>query len=352
MSEDNSPGDDQAAPRQGPGDRLQSARISTGMTVEEVAGKMHLSTTILTSLEENNFEDITAPIFVKGYLRAYSRLVNENEDEIISQYTRFYMDGDPPISSTSNTMPEINADDSRVKWMTWLIILIIVSMLALWWWNRYQQAPETVSLDTSGKIDVAQNVNGQNNKELNKAEAVATDAELSLQQEPANIGEQLDAGMDGAPKTSYAPSLDSSNNSAVAPAQLATTEPEIELKQAPTEMLIETQSTQTAPTEQPVTRAPVEPQAAPEPPATEQGVQKGLKLTVNADTWASIKDANGKKLLKDLLRAGETVTLQGQPPISVFLGNGYGVSLSYNGEKIDFSDKIKSNNTAKFLIGK
>ncbi|MCK4710008.1 MAG: helix-turn-helix domain-containing protein, partial [Gammaproteobacteria bacterium] len=93
---------EQLPPKQGPGDVLQTARISVGLTLEEVARKMHLSVGILSSLEENKFEDITAPIFVKGYLRAYSRLVQVNEDDVIEQYSRFYMDGDPPITSTSN----------------------------------------------------------------------------------------------------------------------------------------------------------------------------------------------------------------------------------------------------------
>ena len=33
-------------------------------------------------IEDNKFEVITAPIFVKGYLRAYARIVSLNEDEV------------------------------------------------------------------------------------------------------------------------------------------------------------------------------------------------------------------------------------------------------------------------------
>ena len=77
----------------GPGDMLHSARIAKGMSLNDVANKMHLSTAILTSLEENNFEEITAPIFVKGYLRAYARLVKVDEEEIIQQYVSSYLNG-------------------------------------------------------------------------------------------------------------------------------------------------------------------------------------------------------------------------------------------------------------------
>ena len=50
----------------GPGERLQAARIKKGLSLEDVANRMHLSPSILEALEDNNFDEITAPIFVKG----------------------------------------------------------------------------------------------------------------------------------------------------------------------------------------------------------------------------------------------------------------------------------------------
>ncbi|MDH3388243.1 MAG: helix-turn-helix domain-containing protein, partial [Gammaproteobacteria bacterium] len=105
----------------GPGDRLQAARIQQGMSLDDVADRMHLSPAILEAIEENNFEEITAPIFVKGYLRAYARIVALDEDEMIQQYIDFYSEEDPPISSTSNMAPELSANDVRIKWTTYLV---------------------------------------------------------------------------------------------------------------------------------------------------------------------------------------------------------------------------------------
>lgn len=347
MSEANAQTDELATPRQGPGDRLQSARISIGLSIEQVAGKMHLSSAILSSLEDNNFEDITAPIFVKGYLRAYSRLVNENEEEIIQQYTRYYMDGDPPISSTSNTLPEINADDKRVKWMTWLIILLMLGLLALWWWNRYQQTPEEVSLDSGDKIE-----SPLDNTRLTPSEVVASDAEKSLQQETRSFEQPLAKASSqstiSAPAEVDEPIVPNDNQHRSVAA--AGHSPALVAQTNQPDALAEQQSPQPATTPVPgASPSSVNPGADNKPAAV---AAKGLQIKVNADTWASIKDANGKKLLKDLLRAGETINLQGKPPISVFLGNGYGVSMTYNGKKVDLSGKIKPNNTAKIQIGK
>jgi cytoskeleton protein RodZ len=80
-------------------------------------------------------------------------------------------------------------------------------------------------------------------------------------------------------------------------------------------------------------------------------MEKGLVITVNADTWANIRDASGNKLVYDLLRAGQQVTVNGTAPLRVFLGNGHGVSMRYNGEAVDISQVIKSDNTARINIG-
>ena len=40
----------------GPGERLQAARIQQGLSVDDVASRMHLSNSILSAIEENRGE--------------------------------------------------------------------------------------------------------------------------------------------------------------------------------------------------------------------------------------------------------------------------------------------------------
>jgi cytoskeleton protein RodZ len=76
-----------------------------------------------------------------------------------------------------------------------------------------------------------------------------------------------------------------------------------------------------------------------------------LRIVVHADTWADVKDANNYQLVYDLLRADSTVELSGQAPFVVFLGNGHGVEIQFNGEQIGFSARIRDDNTARINIG-
>jgi cytoskeleton protein RodZ len=75
-----------------------------------------------------------------------------------------------------------------------------------------------------------------------------------------------------------------------------------------------------------------------------------LALTISADTWADISDGNDFQMVYHLLRAGQSLELTGSAPFSVFLGNGPGVEIRINGEPVDFSARIRSDNTTRLKI--
>ena len=58
-----------------PGQILQKARISKGFTAQEVASSLHLSLNWIEKIEQDQFMCAPALIYIRGYLRAYARLV-------------------------------------------------------------------------------------------------------------------------------------------------------------------------------------------------------------------------------------------------------------------------------------
>lgn len=334
---------EQPTPTQGPGDRLQFARISIGLTLQDVANKMHLSESILSSLEENDFEDITAPIFVKGYLRSYARIVNLDENDIIQQYTSFYTDGDPPITSTSNTSPEINADDARVKWITWLVILSLVALLSAWWWNRYQQPAQPLSLDSTEQptdVVLSSPIDSPATTGADLSPDTQLDQALSqqVQQDLAVLSKQ--PAEEPVASTRSTEMLTAEDMDAVPVEAQSEEAPQVEpVDTAAMQELAETDISQ------PANEVNIE--ESPEPVMDDEG----LVVTVNADTWTDIRDADGKKLIYDLLRSGEKISVSGKTPMRAFFGNGYGVSMKYQGKDIDLSKVIRDDNTAKIKIG-
>ena len=345
----------------GPGERLQAARIQQGLSLDDVANRMHLSLDILKAIEDNKFEVITAPIFVKGYLRAYARIVSLNEDEIILQYRDFYSEEDPPISSTSNILPELSAGDVRIKWTTYLVILVIAVMLAAWWWNREQSSEAPISLDsqstkqrTTADAEVISNEIEAVSEELaattvvTETEPVQADSAEPAEVEPVVIPESP------APGPAVTEPVAVETEPLTTEADLVETAPEEIVETAPEEIV------ETAP--ELVETTPESVETAPEPIETTAAARTGplllaptgsdkLQLVITADTWTDVKDANSYQLIYDLLRAGDSVEMTGEAPFSVFLGNGHGVEIRINGEVVDVSRRIRDDNTARLKVG-
>jgi len=67
----------QAAPEgdHGVGERLRRAREAAGLQLEDVAERLKMPVRVVRSLEEEDWSRLGAPVFVRGRLRSYSRLL-------------------------------------------------------------------------------------------------------------------------------------------------------------------------------------------------------------------------------------------------------------------------------------
>jgi cytoskeleton protein RodZ len=345
----------------GPGELLQAARMKIGLSIEDVAQRMHLSYDIVEAIEENNFSEITAPIFVKGYLRVYARIVSLDEDEMIQQYAEFYSNEDPPISSIGNVIPEISPSDRRVKLVTYLVIVVLVVLLAIWGWKKYQTRPDVVSLDAQSTsetqvaeiaeqpvntdIVVVSEASGENQQERNASAdlqgpstnqnevlvEVATNASIQTADEPEPVNLE---------NPGLLPDEEEQNLEPEAPTMV-----EVGKLQEP-EVPVLDEEQQLQKTEDRESAVSAELIARESPVGSDQ-----LKIVVNADSWVEISDASGHRLLYTLIRANQEFSLTGKAPFSVFFGNGYGVEITFNGEEVDVLSLVKSNNTVNLEIG-
>lgn len=59
----------------GCGDRLRRAREAAGLRREDVAARLKMPVRVVKSLEEEDWSRLGAPVFVRGQLRSYSRLL-------------------------------------------------------------------------------------------------------------------------------------------------------------------------------------------------------------------------------------------------------------------------------------
>jgi len=65
-----------------------------------------------------------------------------------------------------------------------------------------------------------------------------------------------------------------------------------------------------------------------------------LQVSVSADSWVEISDADGRELEMDLLRGGSKKNYQGKMPFRILIGRASAVRLSMNGEAVDMTPFI------------
>jgi cytoskeleton protein RodZ len=329
----------------GPGDLLQAGRVKMEMSIEDVATLMHLSRDIVKAIEANNFSDITAPIFVKGYLRAYARIVSLDEEEMINRYAEFYSYEDPPISAISNVAAQISVSDRRVKVITYLVITSLVVLLTIWWWSRYQTPADVVSLDAQQSNEIRQfEIEAASESTIDtQAPEVSSGLSTDVEESVADTGEEAGTSTQFESLPETVPEADF----------VAMAEPIEE----PTEVPETTSGLQPEPEDVTVTDPLQESDVAAAVVLTDPitGVSPigsdQLKIVVNADSWIEISDASGHRLLYRLVRANQKFNLTGKAPFTVFIGNGYGVEVTFNGEEVDVISRVRGDNTVKLKIG-
>jgi cytoskeleton protein RodZ len=68
-----------------------------------------------------------------------------------------------------------------------------------------------------------------------------------------------------------------------------------------------------------------------------------LQLRSSAPSWVEVTDAQGKSLLSRLLRPGETVAVDGTPPLKLRIGNASGTQVTFRGQPTELQAFTRDN---------
>ena len=123
---------DADGPRQrGIGARLRDARERAGLTVAQVAERLHLDPKSVLALETDDFATFGAAVFSRGHIRHYSDLVDEKSDELVALYN----ESAPMFTPNVPRAPESDPLALVRRFMVpALLALIGVVLLIVAWW--------------------------------------------------------------------------------------------------------------------------------------------------------------------------------------------------------------------------
>ncbi|QXW27954.1 DUF4115 domain-containing protein [Aeromonas sanarellii] len=290
----------------GPGQLLRNAREQLGWTREQVASRIHLRLTLIAAIEADTYDKHTSHTFIRGYLRAYAKLVGIPEETILAAYDKLGLTPPDNIDMQSfSRRSRQQASDSRLKVVTWLVILVLIALSVAWWWQS------TARRSAGDEALAATEMSGTDNT---PSAAVPTAVEVAAPVLPA---------------TSDAVSTAPAVSDAVATVPVAVAAPSV---------AVSTDASAAVATASPAESATTEPAKAPQ-----------LKMSFTADCWLDVKDANGKTLFSGLKKANDELVLEGPEPLKFIIGAPMAVNLEYQGKSFDMS-RYNNGRTARFSL--
>ena len=290
----------------GPGQLLRNAREQLGWTREQVASRIHLRLTLIAAIEADTYDKHTSHTFIRGYLRAYAKLVGIPEETILAAYDKLGLTPPDNIDMQSfSRRSRQQANDSRLKVVTWLVILVLIALSIAWWW-------QSTARRSAGDEALA-------------ASEMGTEQTVSV----ASVTPAVDVADPVLPVASDAVATEVvvSDAAATVPAVVAATSAALSTEASAAE----------------ATLAPAE------PAATEPGKAPQLKMSFTADCWLDVKDANGKTLFSGLKKANDELVLEGPEPLRFIVGAPMAVNLEYQGKSFDMS-RYNNGRTARFSL--
>jgi len=125
------------------GDYLQQARKKKGLSLESVASQTRIQEHHLQALEAEDFANLPAKVFAKGFVRSYAKVLGLDEEEALQHFLRasgtFYEHHQPDQSQPHVQVKLDAAPRQSINWSLVLGALVLIAFGAIWYGLPKQQ---------------------------------------------------------------------------------------------------------------------------------------------------------------------------------------------------------------------
>lgn len=277
------------------GDALRAARESRGLTLEQVEKTTRIRRVFLEAIEEDRFDVLPAPVYARGFIRTYARLVGLDPEEVVRAYAAATGTAAPERPPQVLDEPLVQrSGSSPVVGVLWGIIIVLAIAAAGWYAYVRFYLGETPRLP---------------NLPILTPRGPATVETVALTTLTSQAALNVPAPTEANEPTETPP-----------PASPPTAMPTI--TPAPHEVVTEPTSAPTA------TPSEVPPTATATPAAAVT-----VEATITAATYVEVT-ADGVRLLTATLQAGDDRTWTGERSVALRIGNAGGIALKVNGVEV------------------
>ena len=314
-----------------PGELLREARLAHDWSVEDLCAETKLSEKAVHALENNEFNELSQPIFAGGYYRQCAKVLDIDTERMMDAYAAW---GGKKTSSQTAPPAAVDVVPQDVTPPNWrafgligvVVLLVVVGVIFLFMPDSDVSDEQTAGQggDTSAVADGQDSAGastrigsgnssatGNGRPTSNRSRETGT----SLRVSPGNGANAGSAAGAAAPNTGQRTGGRNVNDTLG-----IDREAERRRREA--------------------RQAPPEPQVAP----------NHLVVNFTDRSWVDIRDANGSRLLTGIYEAGETREFDAEAPYRITLGYAPGVSMQIGGQDVDVAAQTTSNSTARLTV--
>ena len=287
------------------GGALRAAREKQGLTTQEIASRLRLSSKQIEALEADNFAILPEATIVKGFIRNYAKQLKIDAEPLLDAYN-VIVPGKAPQSFTLHPSAGMKVTEYQKPnaWRFALLTLLAALGLGTWlFYQNYVQKPNPIKPTA----------------ELGQPGSTETLPEVALPAAERPAGEVVTQ-------------LNLPNNTVEMPAAATP---------APTPPVPSVAALPPLAPQPPATLPPAT-QAAPSQFESSIGMSK-LEFNASQETWVSVTDASGKEIYNKTLFAGNREVIEGKSPLNVTVGNALGATLTVNGKPVDMAPHTRTN---------
>lgn len=265
----------------GIGATLKHAREQRKLSEIDLARNLRLEPRIIRQLEEERFDELPAPAFVRGYLRSVGKELGVDTSRLLELFNAQSTREAPPLADFESRPPVEITSDSRIVRYTTVVLLVGLLLLVVMWWRSHG--------DSFSMLEYLHESNPSAIVPIPPTPPLSYKFEqITHAQDPFFRAPDIEVAAitkvdgDTPPAATTAGSADSATSGA-----------------------------------------------------------SDIVINSSADAWIEILDADGARLYYNLVRPANEVRITGKRPYTLVIGNAPAVRLSFAGKRVDLAPLVR-----------
>jgi len=350
-----------------PGQKLKKHREELGLSHNRVADALHMTAHYVKALETDQYDKLPGKTFVKGYFRAYAKLLDVDVEEVMTCYERYVSALEESEETEAKVIRAKKAYDQNMRWMICAALIIVMVIGVSWWYSSHKSSSATMAASPPANVARAETA----------ASPVAPRVTAQSQAEQANAAMTLIATLDQAdlveraataPEGDSEDSLDAAGVVAASAAQAAGTDLAVAMTENDLEAPVSApDAIEASPVTvaadamaEDVTTPGLTPAGLPDDTIVELADSRQVNLESEGNdllqvhfsgaSWIEVDNGENTRLYNDMLSNGDDLTIRGMAPFNVLVGDANMVDITFNSRAVDLTSRMRTDLSARIIL--